>query len=80
VIATGRSTTVRAMCEIAFGYLDLSLEDHLVVDPALWRPAEVDVLRGDPAKAERVLGWRAETSLEDLICEMVDADLERLRR
>jgi GDPmannose 4,6-dehydratase len=79
VIATGRSTTVRAMCQIAFDYLDLQLEDYLVVDPALWRPAEVDVLRGDPSKAERVLGWRAETSLEALICEMVDADLARLR-
>ncbi len=49
-----------------------------MVDPALWRPAEVDVLRGDPSKAERVLGWRAVTSLEALIREMVDADLARL--
>jgi GDPmannose 4,6-dehydratase len=79
VIATGRSTSVRAMCEIAFDYLGLALEDYLVVDPALWRPAEVAVLHGDPAKAERVLGWTAETSLETLICEMVDADLARLR-
>ena len=79
VIATGRSTSVRAMCEIAFDYLGLALEDFLVVDPALWRPAEVAVLHGDPAKAERVLGWTAETSLEALICEMVDADLARLR-
>jgi GDPmannose 4,6-dehydratase len=78
VIATGRSTSVRAMCEIAFDYLGLKLQDHLVVDPALWRPAEVDVLCGDPSKAERVLGWRAETSLEALIGEMVDADLARL--
>jgi GDPmannose 4,6-dehydratase len=79
VIATGRSTSVRAMCGIAFDYLGLTLEDHLVVDPALWRPAEVAVLHGDPAKARRVLGWTAETSLEALICEMVDADLARLR-
>ena len=78
VIATGRSTSVRAMCQIAFDYLGLTLEDHLVVDPALWRPAEVAVLHGDPAKARRVLGWTAETSLEALICEMVDADLARL--
>ena len=78
VIATGRSTSVRAMCEIAFDYLGLKFEDHLVVDPALWRPAEVDVLCGDPSKAERVLGWRAQTSLEALIGEMVDADLARL--
>jgi GDPmannose 4,6-dehydratase len=79
VIATGRSTSVRAMCEIAFDYLGLTLEDYLVVDPALWRPAEVAALRGDPAKAERVLGWTAATSLEALIREMVDADLARLR-
>ncbi|HEY1426911.1 MAG TPA: GDP-mannose 4,6-dehydratase [Caulobacteraceae bacterium] len=78
VIATGRSTSVRAMCEIAFDYLDLKLDDHLVVDPALWRPAEVAVLHGDPGKAQRVLGWTAETSLEALIHEMVDADLARL--
>ena len=78
VIATGRSTTVRAMCEIAFDYLRLQLQDYLVVDPALWRPAEVAVLHGDPSKAERVLGWRAETGLESLIREMVDADLARL--
>jgi GDPmannose 4,6-dehydratase len=78
VIATGRSTSVRAMCQIAFDYLGLTLEDHLVVDPALWRPAEVAVLHGDPTKARRVLGWTAETSLESLICEMVDADLARL--
>ena len=79
VIATGRSTSVRAMCQIAFDYLGLALEDYLVVDPALWRPAEVAVLHGDPGKAGRVLGWRAQTSLETLICEMVDADLARLR-
>jgi GDPmannose 4,6-dehydratase len=78
VIATGRTTSVRAMCEIAFDYLGLDADDHLVIDPALWRPADVAVLRGDPSKAGRVLGWRAETSLEDLIHEMVDADLARL--
>jgi GDPmannose 4,6-dehydratase len=78
VIATGRSVTVRAMCEIAFDYVGLKLEDYLVVDPALWRPAEVEVLRGDPSKAERALGWTAETTLEEMICEMVDADLARL--
>jgi GDPmannose 4,6-dehydratase len=79
VIATGRTTTVRAMCEIAFGYLGLELDDHLVIDPALWRPAEVEVLRGDPSKAGRRLGWSAAVSLEALICEMVEADLARLR-
>jgi GDPmannose 4,6-dehydratase len=78
VVATGRTTSVRAMCEIAFDYLGLGLGDHLVIDPALWRPTDVPILRGDPSKARRVLGWSAETSLEDLIHEMVDADLARL--
>ena len=79
VVATGRTTTVREMCRIAFAHVGLDPEAHLVVDPALYRPAEVDVLLGDPAKAARVLGWRASTSLEAMITEMVDADLARLR-
>ncbi|HEY1751281.1 MAG TPA: GDP-mannose 4,6-dehydratase [Caulobacteraceae bacterium] len=78
VIATGRTTTVRAMCEIAFGYLGLKLEDWLVIDPALWRPVEIEVLRGDPAKAARQLGWSATVTLEQMIREMVDADMARL--
>jgi GDPmannose 4,6-dehydratase len=78
VIATGRTTSVRAMCQIAFDYLGLNLEQHLVIDPALWRPVDVESRRGDPAKAGRVLGWTAETPLESLIHEMVDADLVRL--
>lgn len=79
VIATGRTTTVRAMCEIAFAHVGLSIDDHLVVDPALFRPAEVDVLLGNPAKAQAAFGWKAETSLEAMIQEMVEADLTRLR-
>lgn len=79
VIATGRTVTVRNMCEIAFRHVGLSADNHLMVDPDLFRPAEVDVLLGNPSKARGVLGWRATTTLEELICEMVDADLERLR-
>ena len=79
VIATGRTTTVRAMCEIAFAHVGLSIDDHLVVDPKLFRPAEVDVLLGNPAKAQAAFGWQAETSLEAMIQEMVEADLARLR-
>ena len=78
VIATGRTVTVRDMCRIAFDHAGLTLEDHLVIDPAFYRPAEVEVLLGDPAKAKRVLGWEAETTLEEMIREMVDADLQRL--
>ena len=56
----------------------LAIDDHLVIDPALFRPAEVDVLLGDASKAKRVLGWEAEISLEDMIVEMMEADLKRL--
>ena len=77
VIATGRTTTVRNMCAIAFAHAGLDMDAHLVIDPELFRPAEVDVLLGDPAKARAKLGWQAEISLEEMIREMVDADLER---
>ncbi len=79
VVATGVTTTVRDMCKIAFDHVGLNMADHLFIDPDLFRPAEVDVLLGDPAKASATLGWRAETSLHDMITEMVDADLERLK-
>jgi GDPmannose 4,6-dehydratase len=79
VIATGRSATVKEMCEMAFTHAGLRFEDHVVIDPALWRPAEVDVLRGDTAKAARILGWTPTVTLEELIAEMVDADIARLQ-
>ncbi len=79
VVATGRTTTVRDMCRIACEHAGIDIDQHIVIDPELFRPAEVDVLLGDSGKAREVLGWEAETSLEDMICEMVDADLERLR-
>ena len=80
VVATGRTTTVRDMCRIAFDHVGLDLDRHLVIDPEFFRPAEVDVLLGDPAKAGRVLGWSPEITLETMIREMVDADLARLSR
>ncbi len=79
VIATGRTTTVREMCDIAFEHVGLKAKDHVRIDPALYRPAEVDRLLGDAAKARQRLGWAPDVSLEALICEMVDADLERVR-
>ena len=77
VIATGRTSTVRAMCEIAFSHVGLNIDDYLVIDPKLYRPAEVEILLGDPSKAENILGWEPTVTLEEMICEMVDADLER---
>ena len=79
VIATSRTTSVRDMCKIAFGHVGLEMEKHLFIDPALFRPAEVDVLLGDPSKARSKLGWQPEITLEAMITEMVDADLERLK-
>jgi GDPmannose 4,6-dehydratase len=80
VVATGVTTTVREMCRIAFEYVELNYEDHVVIDPAFFRPAEVEVLLGNPGKAERMLGWAPKTSLESLIRMMVDADLARVAK
>jgi GDPmannose 4,6-dehydratase len=80
VIATGRTITVREFCQLAFDYVGLDMERHLVTDPNLYRPAEVDVLLGDSAKAKAVLGWTPEITVEEMVREMVDADLEHARR
>jgi GDPmannose 4,6-dehydratase len=80
VIATGRTTTVRDMCKIAFAHAGLDMDKHLVIDPALFRPAEVDVLLGNPEKAKAAFGWTPTISLEEMIVEMVDADIQRLSR
>ena len=80
VIATGRTTTVREMCRIAFEHVGLDHNEHVVIDPKFFRPAEVEVLLGNPAKAREVLGWQAKTDITQLIRMMVDADLSRVRR
>jgi GDPmannose 4,6-dehydratase len=79
VVATGRTTTVRDMCRIAFEHVGLKADDHVVINPEFFRPAEVEVLLGNPAKAKKQLGWEARISLESMICEMVDADLVRVK-
>lgn len=79
VVATGITTTVRDMCKIAFDHLGLAYDDHVVVDQQFFRPAEVEVLLGNPAKAKAKLGWVPRTSLEQLITMMVDADMRRLK-
>ncbi|WP_418555417.1 GDP-mannose 4,6-dehydratase [Phascolarctobacterium faecium] len=78
VIATGRTTTVRDMCKIAFKYVDLEYENYVVIDPQFYRPAEVELLLGNADKAKEKLGWHAKTSLEQLITMMVDEDLRRV--
>lgn len=77
VIATGETHTVRELIEIAFGHVGLDWQKYTIQDPALMRPAEVDLLLGDASKARRVLGWQPEVSFSDLIKMMVDADLKR---
>jgi GDPmannose 4,6-dehydratase len=77
VVATGRTETVREFCRLAFSHVGLNYEDHVTVDPRFMRPAEVDVLLGDASKAKAKLGWSAETTLEQLASEMVEADLKR---
>ena len=79
VVATGRTTSVRDMMKIAFDHVGLDLEDHVVIDPAFHRPAEVDILLGDPSKARDKLGWEPKISLEEMMVEMVEADLKRHR-
>lgn len=80
VIATGLTTTVRDMCTIAFAHVGLKHEDHVVIDPLFYRPAEVEILLGNPAKAKATLGWVAKTDLTTLITGMVDADMVRVNK
>jgi GDPmannose 4,6-dehydratase len=78
VIATGETHSVRDFCELAFGGLGLKYLDHVVVDEAFVRPAEVDLLIGDASHARATLGWQPEVGFADLVRMMVDADMERL--
>jgi GDPmannose 4,6-dehydratase len=79
VIATGNNTSIREFCELAFTHAGLNYEDHVVTRQDLLRPAEVDVLLGDASKAQQMLGWTPLISLQDMIAEMVEADLVRHR-
>lgn len=76
VIATGQTHTVRRLLEVAFARVELNWHDHVEIDPALLRPAEVHHLCGDYSKAERELGWKPVVSFEELIGMMVDSDLK----
>jgi GDPmannose 4,6-dehydratase len=80
VIATGQTHSVRELVEIAFAAADLDWKQHVMIDPKLLRPAEVEMLQGDYAKARRELGWKPTVSFRDLIEMMVKADLEQYQR
>ena len=80
VVATGVTNTVERLVELAFAHADLDRDEHVLTDPALIRPAEVDLLVGEPSKARERLAWDPAVSFEALVRMMVDADLERLSR
>ena len=80
VIAMGETHTVRAFCELAFAEVGLHYRDHVKVDERFYRPAEVDLLIGDAAKAQRELAWQPAYTFEQLVKEMVTADLETIGR
>jgi GDPmannose 4,6-dehydratase len=79
VVATGETHTVKRLVELAFGAVDLDWQKYVKIDPALVRPAEVDLLIGDPTKAKKILGWKPEVTFEQLVTRMVKADLARLQ-
>jgi len=78
VVATGQTWSVRDFCEIAFAHVNLDYRDYVVTDPKFLRPAEVDLLLGEPDKARKVLGWKHRHTFEQLVCSMVDGDMAAL--
>jgi GDPmannose 4,6-dehydratase len=80
VVATGETHSVREFCELAFGHVGLDYRDHVVQDERFMRPAEVDLLIGNPDKARRQLGWKPRTPFPKLVQTMVDSDLELVDR
>tara|TARA_R110002110_G_scaffold402995_1_gene620609 strand:- start:8060 stop:9043 length:984 start_codon:yes stop_codon:yes gene_type:complete len=79
VVATGETRSVGEFCDLAFDYVGLKASDYIEIDPKFFRPAEVEVLLGDPTKAKEKLGWVAEVQLQQLVEEMVEADLAMLK-
>jgi len=80
VVATGKNHSVRDFCEIAFKYVDLDYKAYVTTNPAYMRPAEVDILVGDPSHAKKTLGWEPEVSFEQMVKIMVETDLKRLAK
>ena len=80
VVATGEQHSVREFCEIAFSTVGLSLDDYVGIDPRFYRPAEVETLLGNPAKAKSELGWEPQVTFEQLVTMMVEEDLKRVER
>ncbi|WP_040352933.1 GDP-mannose 4,6-dehydratase [Blastopirellula marina] len=78
VVATGETHSVREFVEIAFSRVGLNWEDHVVIDPKFYRPAEVDLLLGDPTRARKELGWEPKMSFQELTETMIDSDMRRV--
>ena len=79
VIATGETHSVKEFLEVAFGHAGLDWKKHVEIDPRYYRPAEVDLLIGDPAKARKKLGWTPKVTFAELAKLMVDADMKTLQ-
>jgi len=79
VLATGETHSVQELCEVAFAHAGLNWQDYVKIDPKYYRPAEVDLLIGDPTKAGHILGWEPEVTFKGLVEMMVDADLKDLQ-
>ena len=79
VVCSGETHSVREFCELAFAHLGMDYRDYVVIDEAFFRPAEVDMLVGDPSRATALLGWHREVGFQDLVAMMVDADLDLLQ-
>ena len=80
VVSTGETHEVRELCRLAFEAAGLDWEQHVVIDERFLRPAEVDLLVGDPVKAHAVLGWRPEVDFPGLVTMMVEADMDLVRK
>ena len=80
VVSTGQTHEVRELCRLAFEAAGLDWEQHVVIDERFLRPAEVDLLVGDPKKAHQILGWQPEVDFASLVAMMVDADMDLIRK
>jgi GDPmannose 4,6-dehydratase len=80
VVASGETHSVRELCELAFAAAGLDWEQHVVIDEKFLRPAEVDLLVGDPSKAQKILGWHRDVEFAELVAMMVEADIDLVRK
>jgi len=80
IIATGEAHSVKEFLDIAFSYVDLNWQDYVKIDKNLFRPSEINVLKGDASKARKKLGWKNRCKFKDLVCEMVEEDLKLFKK